>query len=680
MQIIRQAFATDWVLLDAQAHSLAEVFDQTLDRLVTRGVLPAERKEEVASALVEREKVSSTAIGHAVAVPHAYLEAISEPTVVFVRLAGPLNLGAPDGIPTRFVFFLLGPPEASAKHLDTLASAARLVSDEEFRYDAGRARDGGDLVEALDKFQARMAPPVAKRDEAEAPVGLKFSYRPFGGVRDDLRRRLPLYASDFIDGLHPKCLGSTLFLLFACLAPAVTFGGVMAVETGGQIGAVEMILATAVCGVVYALLAGQPLILLGGTGPMLVITATLYQLCQQAELPFLPTYAWVGFWSAGFVILLSAIDASSLLRYFTRFTDEAFAALISLIFINQAVMSLAQPFKEVDEGGSYDSALLSLLLALGTFYVAMSLSRFRRSSYLRPAMREFLADFGPTIALGSMALVALLFDAVPLETLPAPDELGSTTGRPWLVDLGAAPVWARWAAAIPALFVAVLVYLDQHITARLVNSPDHKLQKGPGYHLDLLVVGSLVGVCSLFGLPWLVAATVRSLNHVRSLATSEEVVSHGQTRERIIHVRENRVTALSIHVLMSLSLLLLSLLNQLPMAVLYGLFLFMGVVSIAGNQFFERLSLWVKDPDLYPATHYLRRARLREIHLFTVLQLGCLVLLWVVKSSPAGILFPLFIALLAPVRMLAGHWFSEESLEALDAEEEPDDESTHWAA
>ena len=89
----------------------------------------------------------------------------------------------------------------------------------------------------------------------------------------DIRRRLPHYASDLRDGVHTKCLASTLFLFFACLAPAVTFGGIMGELTGNQIGAVEMLVGTAVCGIVYALFAGQPLIILGGTGPLLVFTA-----------------------------------------------------------------------------------------------------------------------------------------------------------------------------------------------------------------------------------------------------------------------------------------------------------------------------------------------------------------------------------------------------------------------
>jgi len=522
----------------------------------------------------------------------------------------------------------------------------------------------------------------------EISDGLAYTGRLGGGVIGDIRRRLPHYWSDFRDGFHPKCLGSTLFLFFACLAPAVTFGGLMAVETGNEIGAVEMILASALCGTVYALFSGTPLIILGGTGPLLIFTAVLYGLCDKLDIAFLPTYAWVGLWSATFLLILAVTDASSLMRFFTRFTDEIFAALISLIFIYEAVEKLAHEFLEVGAGknASLDlsGALLSLVLAGGTFYIAMSLSRFRRSSFLLPRFREFLADFGPAIAMLLMTIVAVVMvslHAVPLDALKAPAEFGPTTPRPWAIDLLASPIWVRFAAAGPAVLVTVLVYLDQNITARIVNSPDHCLHKGESYHLDLGLVGLLMGVCSLFGLPWLVAATVRSLNHVRSLATLEtEVKPNGESHEKVVHVRENRLTGLTIHLMLGFSLLLLPLLANIPMAVLYGLFLFMGVVSMSGNQFFERLSLWLKDPDLYPSTHYIRRVKRARIHIFTLLQLVCLSVLWVVKVSAIAILFPIVIAMMVPVRMLAGRFFTAEELASLDTDEEPEDEETDWSS
>ena len=195
----------------------------------------------------------------------------------------------------------------------------------------------------------------------------------------------------------------------------------------------------------------------------------------------------------------------------------------------------------------------------------------------------------------------------------------------------------------------------------------------------MAIVGVLIAVCSIFGLPWLVAATVRSLNHVRSLATTEEIVDQsGKEHTHILHVRENRLTGMSIHLLIGLSLLLLPLLKFVPLAVLFGLFLYMGIVSMKGNQFFERLSLWATDPDMYPSSHYVRRVPRRVIHLFTVLQLVCLVVLWSVKTSAWGILFPLFIAMLVPIRFGLLAFFDSQHLAILDAEENPEEEEEAW--
>lgn len=685
MQLLRRTFVEESVLLDLDDHNLDAIFRDVVGLLVQNELVSKERAAEVEAALLDRERKASTAIGHAVAVPHAYLDAMPQPVVVFVRLRHPLNLGAPDGIPTRFFYFLLGPTDATSQHLDTLAAIARLMADDEFRYDARRARSGDELAEALDRFRARTDTQqrIKEIDDEAPPEGLRWTGKLFGGIREDIARKLPNYASDFRDGLHPKCLASTLFLFFACTAPTVIFGGIMAAKTGNQIGVVEMVVATAIGGCLYALFSGQPLIILGGTGPLLVFIAILYQGCAQLGVEFLPAYAWVSMWTGLFVMILAAVDTSALMRYFTRFTDESFSALISLIYIYESISGLLSVFFNLEGSQRHATALLTLLLALGTFYVAMTLSQFRRSSFLRAYLREFLADFGPTIALGLMAWVALQLDEVELERLQTPATFGPTTPRNWLVDIGSAPLWVKLGAAVPALFGAVLVFLDQNITARLVNSLDYRLQRGPGYHIDLALVGGFIAVFSVFGLPWLVAATVRSLNHVRSLATSEEVVSpSGATRERVLHVRENRVTAFSIHLLMGCSLLLLSYLRLVPMAVLYGLFLFMGVVSIRGNQFFERLALWVKDPDLYPVTHYIRRVPLRVIHSFTLIQLTCLAVLWIVKAHGdprVAILFPIFVAVLVPVRYIAGSWFKQEHLDALDAEEEPEEEESHWS-
>ncbi|MEO1204420.1 MAG: HCO3- transporter, partial [Pseudomonadota bacterium] len=314
---------------------------------------------------------------------------------------------------------------------------------------------------------------------------------------------------------------------------------------------------------------------------------------------------------------------------------------------------------------------LGIVLAIGTFVVARTLQWFRNSAYLRWWVRDFLADFGPAISIIVMTIVAILMHEVPRNHAEVPEALGTTTGRPWMVDLFAAPTWIWGAAIVPAILAVVLLFLDQNITTRLVNAKHHKLKKGSGYHLDLLVVGILVLVASLFGLPWIVAATVHSLNHVRSLATHRVVDEGGGAREEIVSVRENRVSPLMVHVLIGASLLFLPLVAQIPMSVLFGLFLFMGFATLAGNEFFERFKMWAMDPRLYPNTHhFIGKVPMKVVHAFTAIQVACLAALWILKSSALGLLFPVLIAMLVPIRRSLPRFFDREHLAALDEEED----------
>jgi hypothetical protein len=93
------------------------------------------------------------------------------------------------------------------------------------------------------------------------------------------------------------------------------------------------------------------------------------------------------------------------------------------------------------------------------------------------------------------------------------------------VPLWSLPIPYRLLAALPAIFLAVLFFLDQNITVRTVNSADNKLVRRATYHLDLLVLALLTGLSSLCGLPWMCAATVESINHIRSLVTTKDALT-----------------------------------------------------------------------------------------------------------------------------------------------------------
>ena len=493
------------------------------------------------------------------------------------------------------------------------------------------------------------------------------------GLKRDLRTRLPSYLSDFKDGFNIKCLASTCFMFFACLAPAVAFGSLLQVKTQGVMGALEMLVSTSICGMTYAIFSGQPVTIIGSTGPVLAFTAILYEVAQRFAVPFLPFYAWVGLWTSGILGLCAIFSTSNLvIRYLSRFTDEIFAGLISVIFVVEAAKDIIGLLFQSSVAPA--TALLSIMMAVSVCTFALTLTSLRASPYMNKRTRDIVADFGPTISIVTCTVVCLWLSSrydIALNFLKLPDTIAPSTPRPWLVNIFDAPMWVRWASAIPAVMVSILMFFDQNITTRLVNSKDNKMKKGYGYHVDLLVVSFNTAVFSLLGMPWLVAATVRSVNHLRSLTNYETVKDDkdGASYDRLIGIQENRVTNFCIHALIGVAIVFgRGLLRNVPQCVLMGLFLYLGFSAIKGNTFLERIELFFTDKNKLPDVPYVKDISLSATKKFTLLQVGCLAALVALKESRFGILFPVVIALLQVILVLAvkAGWFTKKELEVLD--------------
>lgn len=102
----------------------------------------------VVNALMRREALGSTGVGHGVATPHARLRGLDRIRGVFVRLEAPIDFGALDEQPVDLMFALLGPVDASAAHLQALAKVSRLLRASELRAQL-RAASGLDAIHAL---------------------------------------------------------------------------------------------------------------------------------------------------------------------------------------------------------------------------------------------------------------------------------------------------------------------------------------------------------------------------------------------------------------------------------------------------------------------------------------------------------------------------------------------------
>ena len=204
-------------------------------------------------------------------------------------------------------------------------------------------------------------------------------------------------------------------------------------------------------------------------------------------------------------------------------------------------------------------------------------------------------------------------------------------------------------------------------------SKENKLKKFSGIHLDMLVVSLVTALTSILGMPWMVAATVRSLAHLRSLKEYKiSSNSEGDEKLEVAGVNEQRVTGFSIHALIALSILYgRPFLKTIPNAVLTGVFLYLGISSVDKTDLYQRFVLFFMDKrDTPRSPDWAKAVGLAKTKVFTAIQIFLLGAMWWVKETKLGVFFPVFIGILAPIRILMEkfNWFSKKELDALDGE------------
>ncbi|XP_061943327.1 electroneutral sodium bicarbonate exchanger 1 isoform X10 [Apis cerana] len=660
-------------------------------------------------------------------------------------------------VPTRFIFVLLGPTGGLTGFHEIGRAMATLMSDEVFHDVAYKAKNRNHLLAGIDEFldavtvlppgewdpAIRIEPPAAipsqdvrKRPKEEKPKeeldeeadeqklreesGLSRSGKLFGGLINDIKRKAPFYFSDFKDALALQCVASFIFLYFACLSPIITFGGLLGEATGKNMAAMESLVSGFVCGIGYGFFSGQPLTILGSTGPVLVFETIVYEFCKKSDWNYMSFRFWIGSWITLILIILVAIDASAFVCYITRFTEENFATLIAFIFIYKAIENVLSIGKKYPINthandpfdyecwcrppngslpSSYDNVnwtaldqktcqnyngtlvgdgcnlphyipdvfLMSIILFMGTFLLSVELKDFKNALFFPSKVRQVVSDFAVIIAIFSMSTLDH-FANIPTPKLEVPTEFKPTLAdRGWIIwPFQSNPWWSAIVASLPALLGTILIFMDQQITAVIVNRKENKLKKGCGYHLDLFILAILIEICSVMGLPWFVAATVLSINHVNSLKLESECAAPGE-KPRFLGVREQRVTHILIFLMIGCSVLLTPMLRHIPMPVLFGVFLYMGVASLKGLQFFDRILIMLMPVKYQPDYMFLRQVPLKRVHLFTTIQLTCLACLWIIKSfSSTSILFPLMLMVMIGIRKSLDLMFTQRELKILD--------------
>ncbi|KAB0392336.1 hypothetical protein E2I00_000262 [Balaenoptera physalus] len=324
--------------------------------------------------------------------------------------------------------------------------------------------------------------------------------------------------------------------------------------------------------------ADQPLV--SSTGPVLVFEHLLFSFSRDHSLDYLPFCLWVGIWVAPFCLVLVATEASVLVHYFTRFTEEGFCALISLIFIYDAVGKM--------------------------------LTLTRAYPIQRPGSPTYGCQYSD----------------------PGGNESQWTSTKPKDRD-GIFSVHVKTSRFFPSMVSVTSLSVGENWL--LASGPVCKWERGPkegdgGLNLTECLLGGQV--CKMLGDFFSVLAILLGcgLDAFLGLATLKLTVS-----------REFKLTVTP---------------SRLPEYPAFLLLLF--------PQFTKRVQLLLMPAKHQPDLLLLWHVPLRRVHFFTAIQLACLGLLWIVKSTPAAIIFPLMLLDLVGVRKALEWVFSPQELLWLD--------------
>ncbi|KAL3633453.1 Boron transporter 4 [Castilleja foliolosa] len=367
---------------------------------------------------------------------------------------------------------------------------------------------------------------------------------PFTGMVNDVKGRLKCYKKDWLDtcGTGARILAPTAYIFFASTLPVIAFGEQLSRETDGRLSPAETLVSTAICGVIHAILGGQPLLILGVAEPTIIMYTYLYDFAKSTvgtEL-YLAWAGWVCVWTALMLFLLAIFNACTIITRFTRVAGELFGMLISVLFIQEAIKGVVSEF-QIPKGENaseekyefswlYTNGLLSVIFSFGVLLTSLKSRTARSWRYGSGFFRSFIADYG--VPLMIVAWTALSYgvpgkvpSGVPRRLFGSlPWEAGSLYHWTVVKDMGKISAGYIFAAIIPALMIAGLYFFDHSVAAQLAQQKEFNLKNPSAYHWDIFLLGFMTLICGLLGIPPSNGVLPQSPMHTRSLAVLKRQV------------------------------------------------------------------------------------------------------------------------------------------------------------
>ncbi|KAJ6781938.1 hypothetical protein PWT90_04096 [Aphanocladium album] len=540
--------------------------------------------------------------------------------------------------------------------------------------DGTSARAPGEAnVLPMTEQQATPASAQTPRRETKTRDESWWHIHPFRGMINDIRQRAPYYLSDWTDAWDYRVVPATVYMYFANILPALAFSLDMFQNTASNYGVNEVLLASVLGSVVFALVAAQPLVIVGVTGPITVFNYTVYDIMHPTGVDYLGFMGWIGIWSLILHWILAITNSCNWLRWVTRFPCDIFGFYVACIYLQKGV----QVLERLGHGPDF---YLSIVVALLVFIVAYICSELGTSSLFRHWVRVFLKDYGTPLTLVFFTGFVHFgrMQEVSLQKLPTGIAFEPTSDRSWVVRFWKLSVGDVFIALPFAVLLTILFWFDHNVSSLIAQGSEFPLRKPAGFHWDLFLLGLTTGVAGILGLPFPNGLIPQAPFHTESLCVTKPVKQLDEKGEdkgdftfEATHVVEQRVSNLA-QGLLTLGTMtgpLLVVLHLIPHGVLAGLFFIMGFQALEANGITAKLMFLARDRNLTPAAAPLRAVKRRAaIWWFVAVELLGFAATFAITQTVAAVGFPVFILALIPIRaVLLPRFFSQEELALLDA-------------
>ncbi|KAK9449046.1 HCO3 transporter family-domain-containing protein [Limtongia smithiae] len=522
-----------------------------------------------------------------------------------------------------------------------------------------------------------------------------FGIHLFRGIASDIRSRLPHYIADWTtDAWNYRIIPATIYMYFANILPAIVFALDMFTKTHNSYGVNEILLASALGSLSFSVFAGQPLCIVGVTGPISVFNYTVYEIMVPKGTSYFPFMCWICLWSMIMHFAIAITNGVNGLRYITRFSCDTFGLFNALIYIQKGIQVLTRQFS-----GSNTNGFISAMVALASLMAGFTCQIIGTGSTLfcRP-IRRFLADYGTPLTVvfftGFVHIGKMRgYDIKKLPVGASFEPTASAAVRPhgWFIhfweDISVGEVFL----ALPfALLLTVLFYFDHNVSSLICQGSEFPLKKPPSFHWDFFLLGIVTGVSGLLGIPTPNGLIPQAPFHTISLCVIKQTkVPYGQTVsvenkqdpqveveeggyrienvvERVIEQRVSNF-AQGLMIMGTMSAPLLTVLGLIPQAVLAGLFWIMGLGTLRANGVIAKILYLCEDHTLTPASQALHNVPKRWIYLFVFFELASFGATFAVCQTIAAVGFPAILIGFSIFAIFLPRIFPKEVLNVLDA-------------